>query len=82
MSLRPARYISTRSSNRIAAKSSNVQNENVARPPLPGKGFLRETTNKVFGLKRKAENVIDNNKATKKRSAFGDITNVSLFDLV
>lgn len=58
-----------------------VQNENLARPPLPGKAtssnFLRDTTNKVLGLKRKADGAPDEEKATKKRSAFGDITNVS-----
>ncbi|XP_042878470.1 G2/mitotic-specific cyclin-B3-like isoform X2 [Penaeus japonicus] len=56
-----------------------VQNENLARPPLPGKAtssnFLRDTTNKVLGLKRKADGAPDEEKATKKRSAFGDITN-------
>lgn len=56
-----------------------VQNENLARPPLPGKAgassFLRDTTNKVLGLKRKADGAPEEEKATKKRSAFGDITN-------
>lgn len=78
--------MATRASNRVTGltKTKNVlgvrrQNENLARPPLPGKvggtNFLRDTTNKVLGLKRKAEGAPQDEKATKKRSAFGDITN-------
>ncbi|CAL4123934.1 unnamed protein product [Meganyctiphanes norvegica] len=78
--------MATRASNRVTGvtRQKNVlglkrQNENLARPPLPGKvggsNFLRDTTNKVLGLKRKAEGAPQDEKATKKRSAFGDITN-------
>jgi len=78
--------MATRASNRATGttRQKNVlgikkQNENLARPPLPGKvggsNFLRDTTNKVLGLKRKAEGAPQDEKATKKRSAFGDITN-------
>lgn len=78
--------MTTRASNRVAGvtRQKSVlavkrQNENLARPPLPGKvggtNFLRDTTNKVLGLKRKAEGAPQDEKATKKRSAFGDITN-------
>lgn len=65
----------------LASKNGGlkIQNENLSRPPLPGKAtstnFLRDTTNKVLGLKRKADGALDEEKATKKRSAFGDITN-------
>lgn len=56
-----------------------VPNENLNRPPLSRKpstaNLLRDTTNKVLGLKRKAETSNDENKVTKKRSAFGDLTN-------
>lgn len=78
--------MATRASNRVAGvtRQKSVlglkrQNENLARPPLPSKvggtNFLRDTTNKVLGLKRKAESAPQDEKATKKRSAFGDITN-------
>lgn len=79
MASRPStRSLSTRQPTKPALK---MQNENSVRPPLPGKAqvnktsFLRDTTNKVLGLKRKADDPLDNEKATKKRSAFGDITN-------
>ncbi|XP_071547226.1 G2/mitotic-specific cyclin-B3-like isoform X2 [Panulirus ornatus] len=56
-----------------------IHNENSNCPPLPRKNnstsFLRDTTNKVLGLKRKADVAPEDEKATKKRSAFGDLTN-------
>ncbi|XP_064084485.1 G2/mitotic-specific cyclin-B3-like isoform X1 [Macrobrachium nipponense] len=81
--------MSSRASTRsLMAKSQNtksvlglkkVPNENLNRPPLSRKpsttNLLRDTTNKVLGLKRKAETSNDENKVTKKRSAFGDLTN-------
>ncbi|XP_068226748.1 G2/mitotic-specific cyclin-B3 isoform X2 [Palaemon carinicauda] len=81
--------MSSRPSTRgLAARSQNTksvlglkkaQNENLSRPPLSRKpsttNLLRDTTNKVLGLKRKAETSNDENKVAKKRSAFGDITN-------
>ncbi|KAK7067676.1 G2/mitotic-specific cyclin-B3 [Halocaridina rubra] len=83
MSSRPAtRGLAIRSQNsstRNAPVGKKIQSENLTRPPLPNRSttsnFLRDTTNKMLGLKRKAENSNDDNRAKKKRPAFGDITN-------
>lgn len=81
MSSRPTtRGLGSRSQNtKTVLGVKKIQNENLARPPLASRvttsNFLRDTTNKVLGLKRKAETAVDDNRATKKRSAFGDITN-------
>lgn len=61
-------------------QNSVIQNENLARPPLPGRTTtaapgLTLDPNKLLTLKRKAEGVPEGSKATKKRSALGEITN-------
>uniref|UniRef100_A0A0P4WGL0 Uncharacterized protein n=1 Tax=Scylla olivacea TaxID=85551 RepID=A0A0P4WGL0_SCYOL len=72
MSSRPAtRVLTTRSLNAI-------QNENLARPPLPNRTHVPGAAvdkAKVLNLKRKAECVPEGTKASKKRSALGEITN-------
>ncbi|XP_045600577.1 G2/mitotic-specific cyclin-B3 isoform X2 [Procambarus clarkii] len=76
---RPAtRGLATRTQGIKAVQGVKIHNENSIRPPVLGKpssSFLRDTTNKVLGLKRKAEGALEEQKITKKRSAFGDLTN-------
>ncbi|XP_042217786.1 G2/mitotic-specific cyclin-B3-like isoform X2 [Homarus americanus] len=80
MASRPStRDLVTRSLANKNGTGLKIQNENSNLPPVPGKNnsskFLRSTTNRMLGLKRKAEAAPDDEKATKKRSAFGDLTN-------
>lgn len=61
--------------------TARPQNENLARPPLPGRSTsgtgVTVDPAKMLTLKRKAEGVAEGSKAPKKRSALGEITNVS-----
>lgn len=79
MASRPnTRGLTTRNQVNKKVQVVKIHNENSNRPPLPGKpssSFLRDTTNKVLRLKRKAEGAPEEEKVTKKRSAFGDLTN-------
>ncbi|XP_050687853.1 G2/mitotic-specific cyclin-B3-like [Eriocheir sinensis] len=63
----------------LSARSQNkmIMNENLARPPLPGRATSSTTAGVLQGisLKRKAEAAPDGTKAPKKRSALGEITN-------
>lgn len=83
---------STRSSSSVSVTNKSLailgirgNNENLARPPLPGKaglglgggggGGLRDASNKQNGgVKRKAGDALDQS-APKKRSVLGDVTN-------
>ena len=60
--------------------SNRPQNENLTRPPLPGRANTTAGVGldpvKMLTLKRKAEGVPEGSKAPKKRSALGEITNV------
>lgn len=75
------RGLAVRSQVNKNGQRSKVNSENGSKPPLPGKSnsstFLRDTTNKMLGIKRKADSALEAEKNTKKRAAFGDITNVS-----
>lgn len=82
MASRPGtRGLVTRSNQAVRLKE---QNENTRSLGVVGKmtrPVLNNATNKSQGLKRKAEDPTEGSKvvkAVKKRSAFGDITNVSV----